>query len=111
MLAGQISSQASQHPLQIVLEDVHWVDPTKRELIELYLDQFAGERVLIVITGRTDSISELASHSRVAQLTLNKLGKTVGQAIIDELGGPELLPELIDAIVSRSDGVPPFVED
>jgi predicted ATPase len=41
-------------PTLMVFEDVHWIDPTSRELLELTIERMRRWRVLIVIAFRPE---------------------------------------------------------
>ena len=38
-LVAQVEGLASQQPVLMVFEDVHWIDPTRRESLDLIIDQ------------------------------------------------------------------------
>ncbi len=53
----------------VVVEDLHWADPSTRELLALLVEQLRG-RVLLVLTVRTDEVLGDAGMGRfVAELT------------------------------------------
>ncbi|MGH6918219.1 MAG: ATP-binding protein, partial [Geminicoccaceae bacterium] len=110
-LVGQMLGLAARHPVLVVLEDVHWIDPTTLELIEQCLDRIAAAPVLILLTSRPDNQPSLAAHPHVTRLTLNRLGRTGVAAIVARLGGDQLPTETLAAIIARTDGVPLFVEE
>ena len=49
-LAGQLAALARIKPVYWLVEDVHWIDPTTRELIGLCLDRVRDLPVFTVIT-------------------------------------------------------------
>ncbi|HSA82192.1 MAG TPA: adenylate/guanylate cyclase domain-containing protein [Geminicoccaceae bacterium] len=110
-LAEQMLGLAARQPVLVVLEDVHWIDPTTLELIEQCLDRIADARVLFLLTSRPDHQPELAAHPHVTRLTLNRLGRAGVEAIVARLGGERLPSETVGAIIARTDGVPLFVEE
>jgi len=57
-LAGVLARQAARQRLLVVLEDVHWADPTSLELLELLPRRLVGSPLLLVLTARTDEIDE-----------------------------------------------------
>jgi predicted ATPase len=95
----------------MVIEDVHWIDPTTLELIEQCLDRISGVSVLILLTSRPDQQPELSAHTHVTSLTLNRLGRAGVEAIVKRLGGNRLPDETIGTIFARTDGMPLFVEE
>ncbi len=111
-LVDQLDGLARRKPVLWVFEDVHWIDPTTLELIELTLDRVQGMRVLALITMRPSFVAPFANHPVVTRLALNRLGRTATQAIVDRITGGKPLPEaLLDEIAARTDGVPLFVEE
>lgn len=104
--------QAVAQPLLVVFEDLHWVDPTSLELLDLALDAIADSRVLILGTARPTFEHGFGGHPIVTRFALNRLGREQIAAIVLKLTGGRPLPEAVMAIIaSRTDGVPLFVEE
>jgi predicted ATPase/class 3 adenylate cyclase len=111
-LVDQLLGLAARQPVLVVLEDAHWIDPTTLELTEQGLDRIADARALILLTSRPDQQPELAGHPHVTRLTLNRLGRGGVEAIVARLAaGRTLSGDVVDAIITRTDGVPLFVEE
>ena len=119
-LVEQLLGLAAQQPVLLLLEDAHWIDPTTLELISRCLDRIVDAPVLLLLTSRPDQQPQLAAHPHVTRLSLNRLGRAGGAAIVTRLSGGQgadgragraLPAELIDAIITRTDGVPLFVEE
>ena len=51
---AQIEGLAARQPVVIAFEDVHWSDPTTRELLDLIIDRMPALRVLMIITFRPE---------------------------------------------------------
>src|SRR4029077_11822562 len=49
-LVEWVLSRARTQPLAIVIEDLHWIDPSTLELIELLVEQGAMARLLLLYT-------------------------------------------------------------
>ncbi len=111
VLARQLQALAATQPVLVLLEDVHWIDPTTLELVERWLDEAAAARVLLLVTSRPDQQPALAAHPHVTRLSLNRLSRTGVAAIVARLGGARLAPATIDTIIARTDGVPLYVEE
>ncbi|MGI9265606.1 MAG: ATP-binding protein, partial [Gammaproteobacteria bacterium] len=111
-LTDQLFSLATQKPVLFILEDAHWIDPTTLELIDLFLDRAASAPVFLLITARPTFDYGFGGHNIVTRLALNRLGRDQVIAIVNRLGGEELIPDaLLDEIVVKTDGVPLFVEE
>ncbi|HYZ33461.1 MAG TPA: AAA family ATPase [Crenalkalicoccus sp.] len=112
VLVEQLLGLARRHPVVMVFEDAHWIDPTTLELLGQTLDRIAGERVLMLLTSRPDNQPTLGGHPHVTRLTLNRLGRDATKAIVSGLAGDQVLPRAaLGVIVDRTDGVPLFVEE
>src|SRR5207253_209312 len=53
-----VASLAQRGPVAVAIEDVHWVDPPSRELIEELLDLADRAPLLLVMTLRIDPDSD-----------------------------------------------------
>jgi class 3 adenylate cyclase/predicted ATPase len=93
-------------------EDLHWADPSTVELLRLFLDQAPTSRILTLLTFRPESSPPWERRSHFTQLTLSRLGRRqVEGMIIGVMGGEILPPEVVEQVVSKTDGVPLFVEE
>jgi predicted ATPase len=96
----------------IVFEDVHWIDPTSRELLDLTLVRVSRMPFLIVVTFRPEFQHAWSGQTHVTTLVLSRLGGRDGTALVEQVAGNAgLSRETIDEIVERADGVPLFVEE
>jgi class 3 adenylate cyclase/predicted ATPase len=111
-LQAQLEALASQQPVLMVYEDVHWIDPTSLEVLSRTVERIHGIPVLLIVTFRPEFDPPWAGQSRVATVTLNRLGERDITAIIDRLVGDKKLPtDVMAEIVERTDGIPLFVEE
>ena len=109
---AQVEGLASQQPVMMVWEDVHWSDPTTRESLDLLIDRVATLRVLVIITFRPEFSPPWVGRPHVTMLTLNRLPRRQRAEMIAYVTGGKTLPrEIADQIVDRTDGVPLFVEE
>lgn len=107
-----LAADARRQPLVMVVEDLHWVDASTRELLGLVLEQLASLPVLAVFTFRPEFVPAWAPHSRVTTLPLGRLVREDIESLAQATTGGRPLPEaLLDEIVARTDGVPLFVEE
>lgn len=112
VLLNQLFGLARSGPVLFLLEDAHWIDPTTLELLELTLSRCENTPVLIVVTARPAFDHAIVSHPVATRLALNRLGRDQSLAIVARLSGGKHLPQtVLDEIVTRTDGVPLFVEE
>ena len=107
----RIRRTAAARPVLVVFEDVHWIDPTTRELIDYIVARIAASRVLLVVMHRLEFNGNWGAHSNVTLHSLNRLSKRQCASLVARVS-PKPLPEaLVAQIVEKTDGVPLFVEE
>jgi predicted ATPase len=112
VLVDQVMGLAARRPVLLLYEDVHWADPTSLELLDLLVDRVQGARVLVLITFRPEFEPSWTRYAHVTALTLRRLSRRQGAAMVARLsGGKTLPPAVLDQIVAKTDGVPLFVEE
>ncbi len=112
VLVGWLIEEAEQRPVCTVWEDLHWADPSTLEVLTLLLDQGPTTRLLTLLTCRPEFISPWGSRSYLTQLTLDRLGWPQVEVMVERVTGEKALPsEVVQQIVSKTDGVPLFVEE
>ena len=112
VLVEQVEGLATRQPVLALYEDVHWIDPTTLESLGLLIERVQRLPVLVLITFRPEFVPPWSGRAHVTQLSLVRLGRHQGAAIVKRLIGGKALPEeLLDQIVARTDGVPLFVEE
>jgi len=111
-LLHQLEALALGHPVLMVFEDAHWVDPTSRELLDLTIEWISHLPVLLVVTFRPEFQHGWSGEPHVTALGLNRLGGQDGAVLVECLAGNAgLARATVDEIVERADGVPLFVEE
>jgi tetratricopeptide (TPR) repeat protein len=107
----QLVGLSRKRPTLVVLEDAHWADPSTLEFLDLLLGAVANERVLVLITSRPEDLPELA-RPNMTQLALTRLGKAEVVNLIEAVMATDIaLPEIVNEIASRTDGIPLFIEE
>jgi class 3 adenylate cyclase len=112
-LLRQLEGLARTQPVLMIFEDLHWIDPTSREFLDLILAGIDRLPVLLIATFRPEFQPPWAGQPYVTVIALNRLGRGDGAAMVERLAGTAaLLPQdVIAEIVERTDGVPLFVEE
>src|SRR5262249_32350275 len=97
---------------RFVMEDLHWTDPSTLELLGLLIDQTPTARIFVLLTFRPEFRPPWTLRSHMTQLTLNRLGRRQVEAMIESVAGGKALPaEVLQQVVTKTDGVPLFVEE
>jgi class 3 adenylate cyclase/tetratricopeptide (TPR) repeat protein len=110
-LLEQLAGLATQAVL-IVLEDAHWIDPTSAELFQLIIERIQRMPVMVVIACRTGFTPPWAGLLHVTSLSLAHLSHRQAATLIEKVArGRKLPPEVLEHIVTRTDGVPLYAEE
>ena len=111
-LIAQSEGLALRHPVLMIFEDIHWSDPTTRELLDLLIERVPKVRLLVLITYRPEFSPAWVGRPHVTLLTLSSLPpRQRSEMIIQMTGGKALPREITNRIVERTDGVPLFIEE
>ncbi len=111
-LLGQLEGLARERMVLVTFEDVHWIDPSSRELLDLLVERIASLPVLLLVTFRPEFRTPWQGQPHVAELSLNRLDRCQATALVRRVARDLTLPEdLVAEIVERTDGVPLFVEE
>ncbi|HYX23129.1 MAG TPA: AAA family ATPase, partial [Thermoanaerobaculia bacterium] len=102
----------AEQPVILVVEDLHWLDPSSLELIGALLEVMGGASLLVILTFRLDFALPWGHRASWLQLHLSRLPDDDSLKLIDQVpGGGGLPPAVKQQIVAKSDGVPLFVEE
>jgi predicted ATPase/class 3 adenylate cyclase len=111
-LVSWLCGQATRPAVMYAWEDLHWADPSTLELLTLFLNQVPTKRLLAMLTFRPEFTPPWGSHSYVSQLALRRLGRSQVETMVNKVTGDRALPrEFVQQIVTKTDGVPLFVEE
>src|SRR6201997_1250804 len=112
-LLRQLQALARRQPILMIFEDLHWIDPTSRELLDLTVEEITELPVLLAATYRPEFQPPWVGGSQVTVMALNRLGRNDGATLVHRLAGNlgALPPDIVDEIVERTDGVPLFIEE
>ena len=112
VLLAQLEGLAARRPVLMVFEDVHWIDPTSLDLLDLIVDRVATLRVLLIITFRPEFAPAWIGRSHVTLISLSRLPRQQRAEMIMRVTGGKALPkEIAEHIIDRTDGVPLFIEE
>ena len=111
-LIRQVLALTPQRPALFLLEDAHWIDPTTLELVNRTIEVIKSSAFFALVTFRPDFFSPWLDRSHVTMLRMERLSRDeVGAMLVDLTAGKRLPVEVSEIIVSKTDGVPLFVEE
>jgi class 3 adenylate cyclase/pimeloyl-ACP methyl ester carboxylesterase len=103
---------AREHPVILLVEDVHWVDPSSEVLLRRLFDTVATARALVLVTHRPEYAWPHAERSFFGRLQLRGLAPAQVAQLAGSVLSQDVLPESVARVVAeRSDGNPFFVEE
>jgi TOMM system kinase/cyclase fusion protein len=104
--------ETERHPVLFVIEDLHWVDPSTLELLDLAVDQSATARILILVTCRPEFEPSWPARAHLTTLTLTRLPRPHVERMVASVARTKALPrDVVQQIIAKTDGVPLFVEE
>ena len=111
-LQNLVESLAMDSGLLLVFEDVHWIDPTSQEWLDVLVDRTVSQRMLAVITYRPGYAPRWLGRPHLTSCTLNRLNPTEAAELARRVvNGKDLPGQILQHIVTRTDGVPLFIEE
>ncbi len=103
---------ASDKPLLIVLDDIHWTDPDTEEVVERLLDGLDGSRLLLVLGCRPDYRSAWIDHPALTKVSLAPLASANARDLARSVLGSRARDDgLVAGLADRAAGNPFFIEE
>jgi len=108
----QLEGHARQRPVLALFEDMHWIDSTTLELLDMVVGRVPHLPVMLCITCRPEFHPPWTGLAHVSTLTLGRLGQREASMLVAGVAGHKALPdEIMQRIIGRADGIPLFVEE
>ncbi len=112
VLVGQLLSGSDHGPVLLVIEDVHWADPSTVELCRRLAEAIPRRPVMMVVTRRPEGpVDGIGGLGHVTSLTVGRLDRGQIAELLGGILGRPPDPALLEDVARRSDGVPLFVEE
>ncbi|WP_257450000.1 protein kinase domain-containing protein [Archangium lipolyticum] len=112
-LPARLPGTRGQGPLLLVLEDLHWADPSTLRLLSRLGELIDGTGLFLLLSARPELRFSWRSHPGFHLLVLDRLGADETAEMVRRLTGGRLpLPaETIELLVRKTEGIPLFVEE
>ena len=111
-MLGVLMEIASRQPLLLVMEDLHWADPTTLEFLNILVDQIATSQIFALFTYRPNYDPSFRSHAYITNLVLHRLTREKSVELVQHVSEGKILPaEVLEQILTKTDGVPLFIEE
>jgi len=103
---------SEEQPVLLVVEDLHWIDPSTLELLTLVVGSIERSHIMVVTTQRPDFRHVWPEGSSATQLCVTALSAEQTETMIRSVpGGSELPENVVKQLVAKTDGVPLFIEE
>jgi len=110
-LVTLVLARTERQPVLVIVEDLHWIDPTTLEWLGLMVAQGPTAPLFTLLTCRPTFASPWGGRAHVTLLTLPRLASQHVTQMVQWLGGDRLPAAQLQHIVRHTDGVPLFVEE
>jgi predicted ATPase len=105
----QIEGLSRHQPVLMLFDDIHWIDPSSRELLDRLSERVAEWPVLLLAMFRPEFQPPWTGQPHVTMLTLARLDRRDTAAMVANVARNAALPsEIVEEITERTDGVPLF---
>ena len=112
LLVAWMRQETERQPVLAVWEGLHWADPSTLELLRLLIPQVPTARMLLLLTSRPEFAEPLEFQAPMTQITLNRLSHQKVEQMVEHLTQGKGLPaEVLQQVMTKTDGVPLFVEE
>ena len=119
--AALAASGTPESPLVLVVEDLHWADPSSRDVLRFVVARLRAEHVLVVASYRADDLhrrhplrpvlAELLRHPRVEHVQLAPFTEAELREFTTALAGAPLPRDAFESVRTRSEGNAYFAEE
>ena len=119
--AALAASGTADAPLVLVVEDLHWADPSSRDVLRFVVARLRAEHVLVVASYRTDDLhrrhplrgvlAELRRHPRVDHVDLQPFTRSELRDFTTAVAGTPLPDGAFESVRTRSEGNAYFAEE
>jgi class 3 adenylate cyclase len=111
-LLAWVLALGEKQPVVLLVEDLHWIDPSTLEWLGLLIEQCPTVGVLLLLTHRPDFEPPWPSRTHLLPMGLIRLSRRQAKQLVAGAISESTLPEaLLDAIAERADCVPLFAEE
>lgn len=112
-LVDMILAFSSELPTLCIFEDVHWIDASTLELLELAISRIDRARVLLVVSYRPEFRPTWFTRANVTVHSLTRLSRSEVAGMVEAICLRErrTLQPILNQIIEKADGLPLFIEE
>ena len=111
-LTNLVMAGARAQPVVLILEDLHWADPTTLDVLRGIAERGALAPLFVLLTARPEFRPSWGARSHHSAISLVPLDRYQVRHMVEELAARHALAkEVIEGVTERTGGVPLFVEE
>ena len=112
ILVNALKEIALQHRTLLIVEDLHWADPSTLELLQLIIKSRLRRPLLGIFTARPEFQPAWKTTGATSLIDVSRLKDAEVEAVVLGVAHGKSMPgEVLRELVQRCDGVPLFVEE
>ena len=112
VLLDRLHVMAGEVPLLCILEDVHWIDPSTLDFLQMMVSAADKLAMLLIVTCRPEFEAPWSSKAHVTEIQLQRFTENRVKEIVTGVTAGKTLPaDVMAQIVAKADGVPLFAEE
>lgn len=104
-----LQALAAKQPTLLIFEDLHWIDPSTLEMLNLFVGKKESWPILVLLTARPE-FDPPWSEALEIPLSLAPLDESEMAELVSSIR-PDIPAATLRQIVERADGVPLFAEE
>jgi class 3 adenylate cyclase/predicted ATPase len=110
LLVRWLDCEARRSALCVIVEDIHWIDPSSKDLLNLVCELSAP--VLVLATVRAERAQEPMQWIGGRVIELKGLSQDVAREMVQRISGKSpLSADVVRLLAQRGDGVPLYIEE
>ena len=106
-----VTALSRQRPVLLTTEDAHWVDPSTEEFLGSLLDAIRSYSVMLLVTARPEYRAPWSGLGHFSTISLTRLSRRETERMIRGVASTQLSSDVLAQLVSRTDGIPLFIEE
>lgn len=118
-IVDELRAAADERPLLVIVDDLHWSDPSSLRVVQLLTEYSVADRLMVVVTWRSTpeptgplaELSEALGRRHAHRLSPGGLSATGVAAVVAALTRLSPTDEQAELLVARTDGNPYFVTE
>jgi len=110
-LASLFRQLSPSPPVLLVVEDLHWADPSTLELIRVWMAEAADSKSMTLLTSRPDFFPAWPTQNNFTTLNVDRLPDAQALELVHlAAGDANLSDSVLQRLVKKSDNVPLYLE-